>query len=95
MGLERNHKGKLKVFERKVLRNIFGPTKERDCTWRIKANGELIRHENIINHIKAKRLSWFGYLRRMPEETMVKKVHKWKPMSIRSQGRPKTRWEMT
>ena len=56
MGLERNHKKKLIVFERKVLRKIFGPTKERDGTRRIKTNDELdelIKHKNIINHIKA------------------------------------------
>jgi hypothetical protein len=29
------------VFERKVLRKIFGPTKESDGTWRIKTNYEL------------------------------------------------------
>jgi hypothetical protein len=29
------------VFERKALRGIFGPTKERDATWRIKTNNEL------------------------------------------------------
>jgi hypothetical protein len=29
-------KNNLMVFERKVLRTIFGPTKERDGTWRIK-----------------------------------------------------------
>jgi len=34
-------KNKLKVFERKVLRKIFGPTKERDGTWRIKTKEEL------------------------------------------------------
>jgi hypothetical protein len=61
------------VFERKVLRRIFGPTKERDGTWRIKINDELIGHKNIINYIKAQRLSWFGHLHRMPEERMVKK----------------------
>jgi hypothetical protein len=64
------------VFERKVLRKIFGPRKERDGAWRIKTNDELdklIRHENIINYIKAQRLSWFGHLQRMPEERMVKK----------------------
>ena len=51
------------VFERKVLR-IFGPTKERDGTWRIKTNDELdelIRHKNIINYVQAQRLSWFGH----------------------------------
>jgi hypothetical protein len=64
------------VFERKVLRKIFGPTKERDGTWRIKTNDELdklIRHKNKINYIKAQRLSWFGHLHRMPEERMLKK----------------------
>jgi hypothetical protein len=43
------------VFEMKVLRRIFGPTKERDGTRRIKTNDELdelIRHKNTINHIK-------------------------------------------
>ena len=34
---------------------------------------ELVRHKNIINHIKAQRLSWFGHLHRMPEEKRVKK----------------------
>jgi len=91
-------KNKLMVFERKVARKIFGPTKERDgtSTWRIKTNDELdelIRHKNIINHIKAQRLSWFGHLHRMQEERMVKKVYEWKPMSIRPQGRPKNGWE--
>jgi hypothetical protein len=84
------------AFERKVLRRIFGPTKERDGTRRIKTNDELhelIRHNNIINHKKAQRLSWFGHLHRMPEERMVKRVHKWKPMSTRTLGRPKNRWE--
>jgi hypothetical protein len=50
------------VFERKVLRRIFGPTKERYGTWRIKTNDVLIRHKNITNHINTQRLSWFGHL---------------------------------
>jgi hypothetical protein len=45
------------VFERKVLRRSFGPTKERNGTWRIKTNDELIRHKDILNHTKAQRLS--------------------------------------
>ena len=76
MGFDRNYKNKSMVFERKVLKRIFGRTTERDGTWRIKTNyklDELIRHKNIINHIKAQRLSWFGHLHRMPEERMVKK----------------------
>jgi hypothetical protein len=46
---------KLMVFERKILRKLFGPTRENQL-WRIKTNDELdklIKHQNIINHIKA------------------------------------------
>jgi hypothetical protein len=65
------------IFERKVLRKIFDPTKERDGTWRIKANDELdklIRHKNNKFHKSAKiRLVW--PLHRMPEERTVKKKY--------------------
>ena len=96
MSHERNHKNKLMVFERKMLRKIFGPTKERDGTWRIETNYQLdglIRYKNIINHVKAQQLSWFRHLHRMPEKRMEKKVYKWKLMSTQPQGRPKNRWE--
>jgi len=45
---------KLSVFERKILRKIFGPTKEANCIWRIKTNkqlDELIKHRNITNYL--------------------------------------------
>jgi hypothetical protein len=29
----------------------------------------------------------------MPENSIVKKVHKWKPFTSRPVGRPKSRWE--
>jgi hypothetical protein len=56
---------KLSVFKRKILRKIFGPTKEYNGNWRIKTNKEL--HElrkrpNIINYVKAQRLSLFGHI---------------------------------
>jgi hypothetical protein len=50
---------KLLVFERRILRRIFGPTKENQIR-RVKTNKELdklIKHKNIINHIKVQRLS--------------------------------------
>jgi hypothetical protein len=64
------------VSERKILRKIFGPTKENNGNWRIKTNkelDELIKHRNIINCVKAQRLSWFGHINRMPETIIVKK----------------------
>jgi hypothetical protein len=74
---------KLLVFERKILRNIFGPTKGNQI-WRVKTNEELdklIKYKNIINHIKAQRLSWFGHVQRMPDTRTVKKVFYWKPLT--------------
>ena len=86
---------KLLVFERKILGRIFGPTKENQI-WRIKTNEELdklMKHKNIVNYIKAQRLSWFGHVQRMPDTRTVKKIFKWKSLTKRSQGRPKYRWE--
>jgi hypothetical protein len=85
---------KLLVFERKILRKIFWPTKENQI-WRVKTNEELdkpIKYKNIINYIKAQRLSWFGHVQRVPGTRTVKIFH-WKPLTERSQGRPKYRWE--
>jgi hypothetical protein len=85
---------KLMAFERKILRKIFGPTRENQL-WRIKTNDldKLIKHQNIINHIKALRLSWFGHVQRMPDSRRVKKIFKWTPLTTRPKGRPKQRWE--
>jgi hypothetical protein len=94
--LKENIKLKLMVFKRKILRRIYGPTKVRDGTWRIKSNEELNRligNKNIINYIKPQRLAWFGHVHRMPDDRMVKKVYEWTPMSTRPLGRPKNRWE--
>jgi len=52
--LKENIIQKLLVFERKILRGIFGPTKENQIC-RIKNNEELdklIKHENIATTLK-------------------------------------------
>ena len=70
---------KSRVFERKILRKIFGPNKEFNSIWRIKTNkqlDELIKHWNIINDCKAQRLSWFGHINKMPETSKVKRIYK-------------------
>jgi hypothetical protein len=67
---------KLSVFERK----IFGPTKEKDGTWKIKTNmklDNLIQHRNTVNYVKSQRLSWLGHTHRMPETSIVRKIYKW------------------
>jgi hypothetical protein len=87
---------KLLVFERKILRKIFGQKKKKNQIWRVKTNEELdklIKHKHIINYLKVQRLSWFGHVRRMPDTRTVKKILNWTPLTKRSQGRPKYRWE--
>jgi hypothetical protein len=74
--LKENIISKLRVFERKELRRINGPTKESDGTWRIKSNDELNRligNKNIINCIKAQRLAWFGHVHLMTDNKKKKK----------------------
>jgi hypothetical protein len=73
------------VFERNVLKKIFGPTNENGI-WRIKTNQELdkiTKHKNIINYVRAQRLGWLGHVERMQEIRMVKATHCWKPISKR------------
>jgi len=86
---------KLLVFERKILRIIFRPTKENQI-WRIKTKEELdklIKHKNVVNYIKAQRLRVFGHVQRIPDTRKFKKIFKWNPLTKRSQRRPKYRWE--
>jgi len=57
----------LAVFERKILRKIYGPVKENKL-WRIRRNDELeavIKGENIVRFIKYQRIRWLGHIERM------------------------------
>ena len=86
---------KLLVFERKILRKIFGPTRGNQL-WRIKTNNglnKLIKHQNIVNYVKTLRLSWFGHVQRKPDFRTANKTFKWTPLTTRPKGRPKQRWE--
>ena len=67
-----------------------------DGYWRIKTNQEIndiLEGQNIIGFIKKHRLNWLGHVERMAEDNNVQKIKRWKPMSKRLIGRPKTRWE--
>ena len=71
-------------------------TKEANGIWRINTNKELdevIKRRNIINYVKAQRLSWFEHINRKPETSVVKRIYKWKPFTGRPAGKPKSRWE--
>jgi hypothetical protein len=76
------------VFERKIPRKIFGPKSENGI-WRIKTNQEVdetTKHKNIINFIRAQRLSWLGHIERMQVTRMVKAIYCWKHISRRPIG---------
>jgi len=80
------------IFERRIMRKIFGPTRTDGGYWRIKTNkeiNEILKGQNIIGLIIEQRLIWSGHL----EDNIVQKIKRWKHMSKRSIGKPKTRWE--
>ena len=84
------------TFERKIIRKISGPTRTNDGYWKIKTNQEIndiLNGKNIIGFIKKQRLKWLGHVERMAEDNIVQKIKRWKPMSKRPTGRPKTRWK--
>jgi len=81
--LKENMINKLMIFERKVMRKIFGHTRSDDGYWRIKSNQEIsdiLKGKNIIGFIKKKRLNWLGHVERMAEDNNVQKIKRWKPM---------------
>ena len=66
----------LAVFERKILRKIYGPVKENDL-WRIQRNDELeavIKEENIVRFIKSQRIRWLSHIERMQDTAIPKKM---------------------
>ena len=81
---------------REPLCVLQDPTRSDDGYWKIKTNQEIndiLKGRNIIGFIKKQRLSWLGHVERMAKDDNVQKIKRWKPMSKRPIGRPKTRWE--
>jgi hypothetical protein len=59
---------RLRVFENRVLRKIFGPKREEDGSWRKLHNDELhnlYSSPNIVKVIKSRRKRWAGHVARM------------------------------
>jgi len=48
---------------------------------------------DIIGFIKKQRLNWLGHVECMAEDNNVQKIKRWRPVSKRPTGRPKTRCE--
>jgi len=78
----------LMTWERKILRKIYGPTKE-NGQWRIKTNTELMtkyKSQDIVTVIKVRRLEWLGHVIRMNETRSVKKIFEGKLEGRRGRG---------
>jgi hypothetical protein len=85
----------LRIFERRILRKIFGPVQNGDGLWRIRMNRELsklVKNADIVRFIKSRRIAWLGHVMRMDEKTTPKRILKWKPISRRIRERPRKRW---
>jgi hypothetical protein len=82
---------RLRVFENRVLRRIFGPKR-----------GKTDRGENcimmnliacIVRVIKSSRMRWAGHVARMGEGRCVYRDLVGRPEGKRPLGRPRRRWE--
>jgi len=68
----------LVIFERRITRKIFGPTRTDDGYWRIKINQEIndiLKGQIIIGFIKKQRLNWLDHVERMAEDNIVQKIN--------------------
>jgi hypothetical protein len=87
---------RLRVFENRVLRRIFGPKREENVSWRKLHNDELhnlYSSPNIVRVIKSRRMRWAGHVARMGEGRGVYRVLVGRSEGKRSLGRPRCRWE--
>jgi hypothetical protein len=87
---------RLRVFEKRVLRRIFG-LKGDDAAgeWRKLRNEELhdlYSSPSIIIIIKSMRVRWAGHVARMGEKRNMYRLLVGKPEGRRPLGRPRRRW---
>jgi hypothetical protein len=87
---------RLRMFENRVLRRIFGP--ERDEVtggWRKLHNEELhnlYTSPSIIRMIKSRRMKWAGHVARMGEKRNAYVILVGNSERKRPLGRPRRRW---
>jgi hypothetical protein len=87
---------RLRVSENRVLRDMFGPKREEDGSWRKLHNDELhslYSSPNIVMVIKSRRMRWAGHVARMGEGRNIYRVLFGRLEGKRPLGRPRRRWE--
>jgi len=84
------------VFERKVIRKIYGPIYNQGVQlWRKRYDQELMdifKRPSIMNEIKRSRIEWAGYSCKK-QNAMIQRVLQEDPRSKRPLGRPRLRWK--
>ena len=88
---------RLRVFESRVLRRVFGPNRDEVTgEWRKLHNEELrdvYSLPNIVRVVKSRRMRWAGHVVRIVKGRDVHRVLVGKPEGNRPLGRPGCRWE--
>jgi hypothetical protein len=88
---------RLRVFENRVLRRIFGPKRDEATEkWRKLHNEELhdlYSSPNILRVTKSRTMRWVGHVARMGEKRGVYRVLVDKSGGKRPLGRHRRRWE--
>jgi hypothetical protein len=88
---------RLRVFENRVLRGIFGAKRDEVTgEWRKLHSGELhnlYSSPDSIRQIKSRRMRWAGHVARIGEGRNVYRVLVGKPEGKRRLERPRRRWE--
>ena len=92
--LTKSNERALRIFERKVIRRIWGAVRE-DDGWRMRSNREIediLEREDIVRFIKSRRIDWLGHTKRMAENRMPKRILGETIIGGRGRGRPRRRW---
>jgi hypothetical protein len=94
---------RLRVFENRMLRKIFGPKREEDGSWRKLHSDELhnlYSSPNIVRVIKSRMMRWAGHVARMGRGEMFtgcwlggpKVRHHWEDLGV--DGRITLSWTL-
>jgi len=90
------YENNLHIFERQILRKIFGPVNI-DNIWRVRNNIEsdklTTEDADVVRFIKGQRIKWLGHIQRMDQARPARKLLDSKFMGIRPVGRPRQRWQ--
>jgi len=86
---------RLRVFENRVLRRVFGPKRDEVTgEWKKLHNEELSNLyslPNFVRVVKSRRMKWTGHVARMRKGRGVQRVLVGKPEGKRPLGRPRRR----